>query len=76
MASFLGEALDGARHALLEALVAEHLKLHGGDPERSLPIVWFGYTSAGQTGKGRRVEGPTWTERSAQPRLRAPLTTD
>jgi eukaryotic-like serine/threonine-protein kinase len=28
--------LDDARHALLEALVAEHLKLHGGDPQRSL----------------------------------------
>jgi serine/threonine-protein kinase len=29
-------ALESTRHALLEALVAEHLKLHGGDPERSL----------------------------------------
>ena len=29
-------ALDAARHALLEALVAEHLRLHGGDPEKSL----------------------------------------
>jgi serine/threonine-protein kinase len=29
-------ALDQTRHALLEALVAEHLKLHDGDPEQSL----------------------------------------
>ncbi len=29
-------ALDPARHGLLEALVSEHLKLHGGDAERSL----------------------------------------
>jgi eukaryotic-like serine/threonine-protein kinase len=32
-------ALDDARHALLEALVAEHLKLHGDDPERSLAAL-------------------------------------
>ncbi|MFO0888265.1 MAG: serine/threonine-protein kinase [Isosphaeraceae bacterium] len=29
-------ALNADRYALLESLVAEHLKLHGGDPERSL----------------------------------------
>src|SRR5262249_26549561 len=29
-------ALDGSRHDLLEALVREHLRLHGGDPARSL----------------------------------------
>jgi len=34
--------LDGPRHALLEALVAEHLKLHGGDPERSLAALAVG----------------------------------
>ena len=32
-------ALDGARRALLEALVAEHLKQHGGDLEASLAAV-------------------------------------
>jgi eukaryotic-like serine/threonine-protein kinase len=32
-------ALDDARRALLEALVAEHLKQHGGDPEASLAAV-------------------------------------
>ena len=31
--------LDGPRHALLEALVGEHLKLNGGDPERSLAAL-------------------------------------
>jgi serine/threonine-protein kinase len=31
--------LDDARHALLEALVAEHLKQHGGDPAASLAAV-------------------------------------
>jgi serine/threonine-protein kinase len=29
-------SLDPTRHALLEALVAEHLKRHGGNPEKSL----------------------------------------
>ena len=32
-------ALAADRRALLEALVAEHLKLHGNDPERSLAAV-------------------------------------
>jgi WD40 repeat protein/tRNA A-37 threonylcarbamoyl transferase component Bud32 len=32
-------AIDGPRHALLEALVGEHLKRHGGDPERSLAAL-------------------------------------
>src|SRR5262245_4629087 len=38
LGQFLRErgALDAARHALLEALVVEHLKLHGDDPEMSL----------------------------------------
>jgi serine/threonine protein kinase/tetratricopeptide (TPR) repeat protein len=35
-------ALDGSRHSLLEALVAEHLKLHGGDPEQSLAALAIG----------------------------------
>ncbi len=33
------DALDEARRALLEALVAEHLKQHGGDTEASLAAV-------------------------------------
>jgi tRNA A-37 threonylcarbamoyl transferase component Bud32 len=32
-------ALDGGRHNLLGALVEEHLKLHGGDPGRSLAAL-------------------------------------
>ena len=32
-------ALDETRRALLEALVAEHLKQHGGEPEESLAAV-------------------------------------
>ncbi|HZW32297.1 MAG TPA: tetratricopeptide repeat protein [Isosphaeraceae bacterium] len=32
-------ALDQGRYALLEALVAEHLKLHGDDPEQSLAAL-------------------------------------
>jgi serine/threonine-protein kinase len=32
-------ALDKHRHALLDALVSEHLKLHGGDPEKSLAAL-------------------------------------
>jgi eukaryotic-like serine/threonine-protein kinase len=32
-------ALDDARRTLLEMLVAEHLKLHGGEPERSLAAL-------------------------------------
>src|SRR5262249_57605963 len=41
LAQFLVDrgALDQARRALLEALVAEHLKQHGGDPEASLPAL-------------------------------------
>ncbi len=35
-------ALDSPRHTLLEALVAEHLKLHGDDPERSLAALAVG----------------------------------
>ncbi|MGO9467671.1 MAG: protein kinase domain-containing protein [Isosphaeraceae bacterium] len=35
-------ALDGPRHALLEALVGEHLRLHGGDPDRSLAALELG----------------------------------
>jgi len=35
-------ALDGPRHALLEALVGEHLRLHGGDTERSLAALEVG----------------------------------
>jgi serine/threonine protein kinase len=31
--------LDSSRHALLTALVAEHLKLHGDDPDRSLAAL-------------------------------------
>src|SRR5207245_7915038 len=31
--------LSPDRHALLEALVQEHLKLHGNDPEKSLAAV-------------------------------------
>ena len=34
--------LDGPRHALLEALVGEHLKLHGGDSQRSLAALAVG----------------------------------
>src|SRR5262249_31883877 len=33
------QALDEARRVLLEALVSEHLKQHGGDPEASLAAV-------------------------------------
>src|SRR3954452_4436084 len=29
-------ALDGDTHALLTALVAKHLEMHGGEPDRSL----------------------------------------
>src|SRR5262249_48851499 len=32
-------ALDGSHRALLEALVAAHLKLHGADPEKSLAAI-------------------------------------
>jgi serine/threonine-protein kinase len=32
-------ALSGDRYALLEALVREHLKLHGDDPQKSLAVV-------------------------------------
>ena len=32
-------ALSNERHALLEALVQEHLKQHGNDPEKSLTAV-------------------------------------
>ncbi|MGP0068029.1 MAG: tetratricopeptide repeat protein [Isosphaeraceae bacterium] len=32
-------ALDECRHALLEALIAEHLKLHGDAPERTLAAL-------------------------------------
>src|SRR4051794_27409065 len=32
-------ALDESRHALLQALVAEHIKVHGDDPERSLAAL-------------------------------------
>jgi hypothetical protein len=35
-------ALDGPRHILLEALVAEHLRRHGGDPEKSLASLPVG----------------------------------
>ena len=35
-------ALDAPRHALLEALVGEHLKQHGGDPEQSLAALAVG----------------------------------
>ncbi len=35
-------AIDAPRHALLEALVAEHLKQHGGDVERSLAAFEVG----------------------------------
>jgi serine/threonine protein kinase len=34
--------LDGSRHALLSALVSEHLKLHGGDPGQSLAALAVG----------------------------------
>ncbi len=33
------EALSGERHALLEALIQEHLKRHEGDPHKSLTAV-------------------------------------
>jgi len=35
-------ALDGTRHAILDALVGEHLRLHGGDPDRSLAALELG----------------------------------
>ncbi len=35
-------ALDEGRHSLMEALLAEHLKLHHDDPERSLAAVSVG----------------------------------
>ena len=35
-------AIDSPRHALLEALVGEHLKQHGGDVERSLAALEVG----------------------------------
>jgi len=38
-------ALDGPRYALLEALVGEHLRLHGGDPERSLAVLEVGLST-------------------------------
>jgi len=41
LAQFLVDrgALDDARRALLEALVAEHLKQHGDDPKKSLAVL-------------------------------------
>ena len=44
MAEILVEqgAIDGAPPALLEALVAEHLAMHGGDPEKSLAAIHAG----------------------------------
>jgi eukaryotic-like serine/threonine-protein kinase len=38
-------AIDDARHALVSALVGEHLKLHGGDAERSLAALTVGDTT-------------------------------
>ena len=35
-------AIDAPRHVLLEALVGEHLKRHGGDPEQSLASMAVG----------------------------------
>ena len=37
--------LDASRRALLEGLVAEHLKMHGGDPEKSLAAMEAGYST-------------------------------
>ena len=53
--------MSGARHRLLEALVEEHLRLHGDDPSRSLRAV----TSPGST----------WEDlgRIADPELQASL---
>jgi serine/threonine protein kinase/tetratricopeptide (TPR) repeat protein len=50
LASILSErgSLDRSRQALLEALVGEHLRLHGGDPERSLGALELG-TSTPET---------------------------
>ncbi len=44
MAEILAEqgALDADDHALLESLVARHVRAHGGDPERSLADVDLG----------------------------------
>jgi serine/threonine-protein kinase len=54
-------ALDEARRALLEALVGEHLKRHGGDPEASLAAV----SSLGSVGED--------LERLGDPDLQASL---
>jgi len=53
-------ALDSGRHALLEALVCEHLKRNGGDAERSLGTLSF---------------DPAWRdlERVADPNVQASL---
>ena len=44
-------ALDDARRALLEALVGEHLKRHGGDPEKSLAALSSLGAAAGTSNK-------------------------
>ena len=42
------------RHALFEALAAEHLQIHGGDPELSLAAVSWLARSGNRLWKGRR----------------------
>ena len=47
MAEILVEqgALDDEARTLLDALVAKHLKMHGGDPEKSLALIGVGYST-------------------------------
>src|SRR3954451_9342657 len=56
MADLLVEqgALTGTRRALLEALAAEHLAAHGGDPQRSLAALDLGRS----TREGLAAAGP------------------
>ena len=74
-------ALDAARRALLEALVAEHLKQHGGDPEASLAAVSSLGSAARRPGAARRPRPPGQPRRhdlpgrrgrTATPRRRRP----
>ena len=51
-------ALDDARRALLEALVAEHLKQHGGDTEASLAAVSSLGSVPRRPGAARRPRPP------------------
>ena len=47
MAAILREqgVLDDDDCTLLEALVAKHLKMHGGDPEKSLAAIGVGHST-------------------------------